>query len=111
MAEFHPAVWMFDDDFTKIDYNYFNEKPIIETYEGTYADKSADIVQQYVMWNHSLAEVLQNLIKYNIELEIFQEFDWSPYPCFNHVEEFEKGKWRISKLGNKLPMVYALKGQ
>jgi len=111
MAEFHPAVWMFDDEFTTIAYNYFNEKPIIETYEGTYADKSADIVQEYVMWNHSLAEVLQSLIKYNIELEIFQEFDWSPYPCFNHVEEFEKGKWRISKFDNKLPLVYALKGQ
>ncbi|MGK6340846.1 class I SAM-dependent methyltransferase [Chryseobacterium sp. DT-3] len=111
MAEFHPAVWMFDDNFTKIAYNYFNEKPIVETYEGTYADKSADIVQEYVMWNHSLAEVLQSLIKYNIELETFQEFDWSPYPCFNHVEEFEKGKWRISKFDNKLPLVYALKGR
>lgn len=110
MAEFHPAVWMFDDDFTKVAYNYFNEKPIVETYEGTYADQSADIVQQYVMWNHSLAEVLQNLINHDIQLEKFQEFDWSPYPCFNHVEEFEKGKWRISKFDNKLPLVYALKG-
>jgi hypothetical protein len=32
MAEFHPVVWMFDDEFTKVTYNYFNEKPIIETY-------------------------------------------------------------------------------
>lgn len=111
MAEFHPAVWMFDDDFTKVTYNYFNEKPIVETYEGTYADKSADIVQEYVMWNHSLAEVLQNLISHHIELEIFREFDWSPYPCFNQVEEFEKGKWRIVPFGNKLPLVYALKGR
>lgn len=50
MAEFHPVVWMFDDDFEVVKYNYFNEKPIIETYEGTYADKTADIVQDYVMW-------------------------------------------------------------
>ncbi|MDP9959925.1 class I SAM-dependent methyltransferase [Chryseobacterium lathyri] len=111
MAEFHPAVWMFDDDFTKIAYNYFNEKPIVETYEGTYADKSANIVQEYVMWNHSLAEVLQNLINHTIEPEIFREFDWSPYPCFNQVQEFEKGKWRILAFGNKLPLVYALKGK
>ncbi|MDQ0064518.1 class I SAM-dependent methyltransferase [Chryseobacterium lathyri] len=111
MAEFHPAVWMFDDDFTKVAYNYFNEKPIVETYEGTYADKSANIVQEYVMWNHSLAEVLQNLINHTIEPEIFREFDWSPYPCFNQVQEFEKGKWRILAFGNKLPLVYALKGK
>ncbi|MNU13517.1 bifunctional 3-demethylubiquinone-9 3-methyltransferase/ 2-octaprenyl-6-hydroxy phenol methylase [compost metagenome] len=35
MAEFHPVVWMFDDDFKDIAYNYFNEKPIVETSEGT----------------------------------------------------------------------------
>lgn len=111
MAEFHPAVWMFDDDFTKVTYNYFNEKPIIETYEGTYADQSAEIKQEYVMWNHSLAEVLQSLIKNRMVLQNFQEFDWSPYPCFRHVEEFEKGKWRIPQFGNKIPLVYALQAQ
>jgi len=111
IAEFHPVVWMFDDDFNGITYNYFNEKPIVETYEGTYADFSADIVQDYVMWNHSLSEVFQNLIKNELSIENFQEFDWSPYPCFKHIDEFEKGKWRIEKFGNKIPMVYALSAQ
>ncbi|MBT2619192.1 class I SAM-dependent methyltransferase [Chryseobacterium sp. ISL-6] len=111
MVEFHPVVWMFDDDFKEVTYNYFNEKPIIETYEGTYADPSASIVQEYVMWNHSLAEVMQNLIKNKLEINDFREFDWSPYPCFKHVEEFEKGKWRISKFGNKIPIVFALMAQ
>lgn len=108
MAEFHPVVWMFDDDFKGIKYNYFNEKPIIETYEGTYADQSADLVQEYVMWNHSLADVLQNLLQNRMEITQFKEFDWSPYPCFRHVNEFEKGKWRIPQLGNKIPLVYAV---
>ncbi len=108
MAEFHPVVWMFDDDFDQLKYNYFNEKPIMETYEGTYADQSADLVQDYVMWNHSLADVLQNLIDKGIQINSFKEFDWSPYPCFKHVEEFEKGKWRITKFNNKIPMVYAI---
>lgn len=111
IAEFHPVVWMFDDDFEGVKYNYFNEKPIIETYEGTYADQSADIVQDYVMWNHSLAEVLQNLIKNNIKIEKFKEFDWSPYPCFKHVEEFEIGKWRIPQFKNKIPLVFAIEAQ
>lgn len=111
MAEFHPVIWMFDDDFERVGYNYFNEKPIVETYEGTYADRSADIVQEYVMWNHSLAEVLQNLIKNNLEIQQFQEFDWSPYPSFKHIVEFEKGKWRVEKFGNKVPIVYAISAQ
>lgn len=111
MAEFHPAVWMFDDDFKEVKYNYFNKKPIVETYEGTYADQSANIEQDYVMWNHSLAEVLQNLIQNDIQIENFKEYDWSPYPCFRHVEEFEKGKWRIPQFGNKLPLVFTIKGE
>ncbi|WP_312076061.1 class I SAM-dependent methyltransferase [Chryseobacterium sp.] len=111
MAEFHPVVWMFDDDFDGVVYNYFNEKPIIETSEGTYADSSADIVQDYVSWNHPLSDVLQSLIDKDLILENFREFDYSPYPCFRHVEEFEKGKWRISKFENKLPLVYSLKAK
>lgn len=111
MAEFHPVVWMYDDDFNGVVYNYFNEKPIVETSEGTYADTSADIVQDYISWNHPLSDVLQNLINKNLVLENFREFDWSPYSCFRHVEEFEKGKWRITKFGNKIPMVYAIKAK
>lgn len=48
-VEFHPVVWMFDDNFEKIGYNYFNSGAIIETESGTYADKTADITQEYVM--------------------------------------------------------------
>lgn len=111
MAEFHPVVWMYDDDFDDVTYHYFNEKPIIETSEGTYANTAADIVQDYVSWNHPLSDVLQNLISNNLILENFREFDWSPYPCFKHVEEFEKGKWRIAKFGNKIPLVYAIEAK
>jgi hypothetical protein len=58
------------------------------------------------MWNHSLADVLQNLILNKMEIRQFREFGLSP--CFRHVEESEKGKWRILKFGNKIPLVYAL---
>lgn len=111
MAEFHPVVWMYDDEFNSVAYNYFNEKPIVETSEGTYADTSADIVQDYVSWNHPLSDVLQSLIDENLILENFREFNWSPYACFRHVEEFEKGKWQITKFGDKIPIVYAVKAK
>ena len=107
-VEFHPVVWMFDDDFTFVKYNYFNEKPIVETHEGTYADQSANIVQDYVMWNHPLSDVLNNLIKENLKVEYFEEYDWSPYACFRHNEEFEKGKYRIPQFGNKVPHVFSV---
>lgn len=107
-VEFHPVVWMFDDDFTKIAYDYSSKEPIIETYEGTYADRNAEISQQYVMWNHSLADVFQSLINENLEIKTFEELDWSPYACFKHTVEYEKGKFRINVLEKKIPLVYTL---
>lgn len=109
-VEFHPVVWMFDDDFEKIKYNYFNTGEIIEMEEGTYADRNADLQLEYIMWNHSMSEVLNSLIKNGIEINSFDEFNYSPYNCFNKTIEFEPGKYRIKHLENNIPMVYAIEG-
>ncbi len=107
-VEFHPVVWMFDDNFDKIDYRYFNSGAIIETESGTYADKKADITQSYVMWNHGLSEVINSLIGNGLEINSLDEFDYSPYNCFNKTIEFEPKKFRIEHLNNKIPMVYSV---
>ena len=108
-VEFHPVVWMFDDDFKEIGYNYFNTGAIVETTSGTYADKDADITQEYVMWNHGIGEVLNSLLKNGLALNSFDEFNYSPYSCFKETVEFEKKKYRLPHLGDKIPMVYAIK--
>ncbi|KOY86543.1 methyltransferase type 12 [bacterium 336/3] len=107
-VEFHPVVWMFDDNFERIGYNYFNDGAIIETESGTYADKNAPITQDYVCWNHGMGEVINNLIKNGLEILSLDEYDYSPYNCFNKTIEFEPQKYRIEHLSNKIPMVYAL---
>ncbi len=108
-AEFHPVVWMFDSQFQKIEYPYFNRERIEETVSGTYADKEANIEYKTISWNHNLAEVMTALIKAGLKLEVFQEFDYSPYACFANLVEVEKGKFQIKGLEGKMPMVYALK--
>jgi SAM-dependent methyltransferase len=107
-VEFHPVVWMFDDNFEKIGYNYFNTGAIVETESGTYANRDAAIKQEYVMWNHGISEVLNNLIKSGLEINSLDEFDYSPYNCFKQTIEFEPKKYRIKALENKIPMVYAI---
>lgn len=107
-VEFHPVVWMFDDYFEKVAYNYFNTGPIVETESGTYADRNAPINQEYVGWNHPSSEVLTALLKSGLTLRSFQEFDYSPYNCFRETVEFEPGKFRIKHLENRIPMVFAL---
>lgn len=107
-VEFHPVVWMFDYNFDKIVYNYFNNDPIFETDKGTYADKSAPITTETITWNHSIGEVLNSLLTNGLELISFNEFDYSPYNCFNETVEFEPGKFRIKHLSNNIPMVYSM---
>lgn len=107
-AEFHPVVWMFDDHFEKIGYNYFNSGPIAETQTGTYADRDAELTLSGVSWNHGISEVLNSLINNGLEINSFDEYDYSPYNCFENTVEFEPDKFRIKHLENKIPMVYSI---
>lgn len=107
-VEFHPILWMFDDYFKQIAYNYFKDEAIVEIENGTYAAKDSKITQKNITWNHSTSEVLNSLIDNGMEINSFDEFDYSPYNCFNETEEFETKKYRIKHLGNKIPMVFAV---
>ncbi|MCB0733052.1 MAG: class I SAM-dependent methyltransferase [Bacteroidetes bacterium] len=107
-VEFHPVVWMFDDDFNTITYRYFNSGEIRETYSGTYTNRESGIEYASVSWNHGLSEVIQNLINAGLNIEHFGEYDYSPYNCFANTEEFEKGKFRIQHLRDSIPMVYSI---
>lgn len=107
-VEFHPVVWMFDNDFKQIDYSYFNTGPIVETETGTYADRNSDITQEYVWWNHGMSEVFNSLIKNGLNIQSMDEFDYSPYNCFKETIQLGPKKFRIKHLDNKIPMVYAI---
>jgi 2-polyprenyl-3-methyl-5-hydroxy-6-metoxy-1,4-benzoquinol methylase len=107
-AEFHPVIWMFDDDLEKIKYRYFKSEAIIETEIGTYANKDADIANESVNWNHGIGEVVNSLIRNGLEIRSLKEYDYSPYNCFNRMVEDAPQKFRIKHLGNKIPMVYSI---
>lgn len=106
IVEFHPLVWMFDDDFQRIEYRYFKSEAI-ETTEATYTE-NAEKKDEFISWNHGLGEVVNSLISNGLEINSIDEYDYSPYNCFNQTEEFEPGKFRIKHLENKIPMVYSV---
>lgn len=107
-VEFHPMVWVFDNDFQKIAYRYFRSEAIVEEEEGSYTDRKADLKTLNVGWNHGLAEVMGALLDQGLVLGHFGEYDYSPYNCFRHTVETEPGKFRIAHLGDKIPMLYSL---
>jgi SAM-dependent methyltransferase len=109
LAEFHPVIWMFDDNFQYIKYPYHNEGVIAETQTGTYADRNAPIEYEEYSWNHSLSEVFTALLQNGLLIQEFQELNYSYYNCFNNTIQGEEGYWRIKGLENKIPMMYAIK--
>ena len=110
MAEFHPVVWMFDENFDEIKYYYHNQELITVESEGTYTDRYADIKGTEFSWNHSIGEVLNALIGQGLKIEFFNEFSYSPFNCFNHLVQGTDGNWRIRGREDKIPMVYSVKG-
>ena len=77
--------------------------------EGTYTDRNAEIQGKEYSWNHSLSEVLNALINHGLRIEFFNEYSYSPYPCFKNIVQGSDGNWRVKGLEDKIPMVYSVK--
>jgi ubiquinone/menaquinone biosynthesis C-methylase UbiE len=109
IADFHPVLWMMDENFEQIKYNYFNTETITEEISGTYSDRSAPIKSIEHGWNHPFSEILNALLKHNLQIEQFNEFPYSPYNCFNNLEKGDDDMWRIKEKEEKMPMMYSIK--
>jgi SAM-dependent methyltransferase len=114
IADFHPFVWMLDDNFKGIYYNYFPtpaNEPIISEQEGTYANREANINLIEFGWNHSISEIITVLLEEGLEIESFEEFDYSPYKCFPDMKKVGEKRFVFESFEHKIPYVYALKAR
>ena len=110
LIEFHPFIWMFDEDFSGIAYPYFNRGPIEEVTEGSYADRNAPIKNLSVSWPHSFSDVISALLGQGLRITSFKELYYSPYDFFPHFVKSGKG-FQIRGLEGMLPLVFALKAE
>ncbi len=108
IVDFHPALWMFSDDFSQLAYSYFNKEVIAVVDAPTYTENSEKIIGSEYGWNHSFGEIFTALLAHNLQLKHFQEYDYSPYPCFANTIEIEPNKWQIDAMQGDLPMLYSI---
>ena len=109
MVEFHPFIWMYDNEFEKIKYSYFNSGVIEEKIKGTYSDRDAEIEETEYGWNHSLSEVFSSIINKNLKVTEFNEYPFSFYNCFPDMFKGKDGFYRIKKFQNFFPLMYSMK--
>ncbi len=109
IADFHPAMWMMDNNFEHIQYSYFNDAVITEEISSTYSDRNAPIRSTEHSWNHPFSEIFGSLLSHGMQIVQFNEFPFSPYNCFNNLEQGADGMWRIKGMHEKLPLMYSIK--
>lgn len=109
MADFHPVIWMYDNAIQHITYSYFNRETIFETEEGTYAQTDAALQHTSISWNHPISDILNALISAGLRIDVFNEYDYSPYACFPNMVETQPGQFQRSEWQGKVPWVYAIK--
>ncbi len=112
IADFHPALYIFDFNTQKIAYPYFNTgEAFYEKVDGSYTDGSENVELEEYFWNHSLHNIFQALLKKGLQVVDFQEYDYSHVNCFPNQKEVAPGKFVFGDFGVALPHEYSLKVQ
>lgn len=109
MVEFHPVVWMFGDGLKEIDYSYFNVGAIYDEAEGSYVEGADQLSQEAYYWGHSLGDVVNALIQVGLQIEFLHEFPFSPYNCFEEMEQIGKQRWVGKHLKQKIPYLFSIR--
>lgn len=105
MVEFHPIYDLLEG------YSYFNRSaPDVEE-EGSYTENGEDAVAEFAVWSHPLSDAVNALIRSGIEITQLNEFPFSPYDCFEGMEEREPGRYYMQYKNKDVPIVYSLMGR
>ncbi|MEL6672464.1 MAG: class I SAM-dependent methyltransferase [Bacteroidota bacterium] len=111
MAEFHPLLNMFEEDWSTIAYPYFNQGVLTFESEESYTDQSATPGHTEHVWHHPLADIFSSLLGEGMHLNFFHEFPYSPYPCFSDMKEIGPEQYVTERYGPNLPYAFSLEMQ
>lgn len=107
LVEFHPILWMFDEKFKHIKYKYSRTEPYTVE-ESTYTEQGNKTIDKTVTWNYGLSEPINGLAKNQIRIEEVNEHYYSPVNLFGNMIEFEKNRYYIKGLEDKIPITYSI---
>lgn len=107
LVEFHPVLWMLDDNQERFAYSYFNHGADIEKLNGSYAAPNSGVEATSYYFNHGLAETMQALLNAGLQVRTFKEYDTSPYAIFGDSVQVEGGYQPRGHQGT-LPLVFGV---
>lgn len=104
MAEFHSIYEL----MSGYPYFYVNEGIVEEG--NSYTDRKNSETMTMVTWTHPMSSVINALIDVGIQIKKLNEFPFSPYDCFDGLEEREKGRFYLADSKHDIPLVYSIMG-
>ncbi|WP_068547722.1 class I SAM-dependent methyltransferase [Thalassotalea crassostreae] len=105
LVEFHP----FNDLLSG--YSYFPQvDPDVEE-EGTYTENCDGETSTVVTWAHSISEVVNALISVGLNIELFNEYPYSPYDCFEGLKHVPELGFEMISKGQQVPLIYTIKAR
>ena len=105
MVEFHPLYDLISG------YPYFaTDVPDVDEH-GTYTENGSEAVARLASWGHPLSSTVNALAAHGIQIVHLNEFPYSPYNCFEGLQEREPGRFYLQHAGNDVPMVYSILGK
>ena len=107
IVEFHPILWMFNEDFSQVRYAYSRKEPYVVA-ESTYTNSENDNRQKTITWNHGLAVVLNGLLCNGLQIKFFGEYDYSPFNLFGNMIVEKNGAFRIAGKNGEIPMLFSI---
>ncbi|WGI26404.1 class I SAM-dependent methyltransferase [Halomonas alkaliantarctica] len=109
-GEFHLVEFHAFNDLL-LGYSYFpSNEPDIEE-EGTYTENCDGASSTVVTWSHSISEVVSALIGAGLTIELFSEYPYSPYNCFDGLELVPNLGYQMLHKGKQVPLLYSIKAR
>jgi SAM-dependent methyltransferase len=110
IAEFHPFIFMLGDDGHTFEYPYFHTPEPLKLHStGSYAAPNAPgFSHTEYNWSHSLADVVNAVIRAGLRLEFLHEFPYQPVVP-SPAEKFEPGLTRLEGWQVEPPHIFSLR--
>ncbi len=117
IREDHPSSMMLADELADnsacVGYDYFNTGVLTDEEEGTYTDTpegiSEIIHRRNHWWNHSLDAIIMALIRAGLQIESFEEYDYSMWPRFGDKSiKIAPGQYGLPQGTFRIPLTFTL---
>ncbi len=109
----HPFGFIIDEKKNpfNVGFNYFSEgKPVFFDENAAYADPLADLKNQATFeWDHPMSEIINSLIKANLEIEFLHEFPFTFFSIHPDMKKREDGYWEFINYEYTVPMMFSIK--